>query len=161
MNYSEAAGMFVYNPETGKITNRINRRKARKGMDSTTPFHGYRRVNVGIKKYLAHRLAWLLHKGHWPEFEIDHINGDKADNRISNLRDVTHAENQKNRRLSKNNTSTVQGVTWSNQNQKWLVRISGTYIGLFSNLEDAALARMTAEINEDYHPNHGNINTTA
>src|SRR5690606_29052356 len=57
---------------------------------------GYLRFSVDGKHYLAHRLAWLYVHGKWPSDQIDHINGDRSDNRIDNLRDVTHAENRRN-----------------------------------------------------------------
>lgn len=58
---------------------------------------GYIQIKVNNKVYLAHRLAWFLHYGEWPEGEIDHVNRDKADNRIENLRVCTRSENGHNR----------------------------------------------------------------
>jgi hypothetical protein len=109
--------------------------------------------------YQNHRLAWLLHCGIWPEDQIDHINGDPEDNRISNLRVVTNAENQKNRSLSRNNTSGTNGVYFHSRDKVWTacIREGGRQrsLGSFSNREAAAAARRAAEKRLAYSPRHG------
>ena len=90
---------------------------------------------------MAHRLAWLFHYGEWPENHIDHINGDRSDNRICNLREATVKQNGENRKLHKNNTSGYRNVRWKKERNKWEVSIRHNRklhsIGLFSNLDDA------------------------
>ena len=87
-----------YIPTTGEFIRLVTRPRAPKGsVAGTINGRGYRWIRVLNKRYQAHRLAWLFYYGEWPENEIDHINNDKDDNRITNLRDVTHGENQQNR----------------------------------------------------------------
>lgn len=108
----------------------------------------------------AHRVAWAVHHGEWPD-EIDHIDGDPANNKVENLRSVPHLENGKNQKLYISNKSGVSGVAWYKPNGKWLARIgspsSPTYrhLGYFADKFDAILARLTAEKTYEYHENHG------
>ena len=80
---------------------------------------GYLVVGINYKKYLVHRLIWVMH-GNDPVAVLDHINGDTTDNRIENLRASTHTENMCNARRSKRNTSGVKGVSWSKTMNKWV-----------------------------------------
>lgn len=93
------AHRFIYNPETGEIRHRY---KKNGGIATCKHASGHLKVGItfpsGRRFIYAHRLAWFLHYGVWPEHVIDHINGDPADNRISNLRDITQQENTMNRR---------------------------------------------------------------
>ena len=120
---------------------------------------GYVRIKILGRSYRAHRLAWLIMYGSFPPDHIDHINGVKHDNRIINLRAVTHAENNRNRALDIRNKSGYTGIAYNKKTNKWIARIGGTrkrvYLGSFDNLEDAIEARRIAEINYNYHPNHG------
>ena len=89
---------------------------------------GYIHIGFEGKKYKAHRIAWLLHNGEWPEFEIDHINRIRTDNRIKNLRICTRAINMQNKSKQRVNSGIRQskyvGVTWSAYSNKWLARIT-------------------------------------
>ena len=122
---------------------------------------GYVRIKISGRKYRAHRLAWLIVYGSFPPDQLDHINGIRHDNRIINLRAVTHAENSRNRALDIRNKSGYTGITYNKENNKWLAKIGGTnkrvHLGNFENLEDAVEARRIAEINYNYHPNHGRV----
>ena len=160
ITYEEASEAFEYDPDTGIITNKTNRGKARKGEEAGWETEkGYRRVHLLDRNYMIHRLAWLLHHGEWPKQDIDHINGVKDDNRIRNLRDVSRLENKRNSKKSVNNTSGVTGVKWHKRGRKWTASIKNLsediYLGLFDCFLDAIAARLRAEKEFNFHENHG------
>lgn len=103
----------------------------------------YRQLKVDGKAYLEHRVIWLYHHGHWPDKDLDHINGVRDDNRICNLRLATRAENNRNTCIRSTNRSGVKNVCYDTESRKWLVslRIAGRQakIGRFHDLELAAL----------------------
>jgi len=107
--------------------------------------------------YRAHHVAWALHYGEWPELQIDHINGDRADNRIVNLREVTRSENCRNTRLRSNNTSGVMGVSRHGKRWRAYIHADGriVHLGVFATVEEAKAARKAAEAEHGYHANHG------
>lgn len=119
---------------------------------------GYVKILIDGKYYSGHRVAWLIMTGEvvkYPEFEIDHINGDRGDNRFSNLRKVTKSENQRNGSKRVNNTSGVHGVNWKPKynstpgDGRWVARIWNgprhVYLGGFKEKEHAEIARKAAE----------------
>lgn len=112
--------------------------------------HGYRQITVCNTAYLAHRLAWLYMAGAWPPDQIDHINGDRSDNRIANLRLATSSENGCNVRVRTNNKSGVTGVHWYPRYEKWVAVIKSggkaKNLGYFADKEDAIRARQSAEM---------------
>ncbi len=125
---------------------------------------GYVKVLLQGQIHSAHRIVLAMKHGAWPEGEVDHINGDKADNRISNLRVVTHQQNARNRPLRRDNMSGVSGVGLFRG--KWRASIKGDsnepiFLGEFDTLEDAAEARRSAESALGYHPNHGRSSAKA
>jgi hypothetical protein len=103
----------------------------------------------------AHQAAWAIIYGEWPKGLIDHINGDRTDNRIANLRDVTIAENNRNRKRSKANKSGRVGVFFKTSRRRWLATIGNKEIGSFLTFEEACEARAKAEPEHGFHPNHG------
>ena len=108
--------------------------------------YGYIRISIKRKKYRAHRLAWLYCYGRFPEFEIDHINRIKTDNRICNLRDVSSSKNSENTKIRSDNKSGVKGVSWNKAENRWYVHIKSTYHGSYENLMDAKNKRMELEL---------------
>lgn len=120
---------------------------------------GYYYGNIEAQKYPTHRVAWCLYYGKWPEHCIDHINGDKLDNRIVNLRDVPQVTNNRNSRRPSHNKSGVVGVFYDKANRQWQAQISLNnhthFIGRFDDLADAAAARKAAEAKHGFHANHG------
>lgn len=149
-----------YNPETGSIKWRKGWRNAKEaGCIDVISRVGYRKISIdGISKG-AHRIAWFMYYGSWPEGDIDHINGDGLDNRIANLRCVTDEENQKNRRISSNNKSGVCGVYFDKRSSKWTAAIHANgkpvRIGSFDSFEDAVNARKDREKEFGYAQSHG------
>jgi hypothetical protein len=105
---------------------------------------GYLRITLYRRVYLAHRLAWLIMTGEWPTHHIDHIDGDRSNNKFSNLRVATHAENLRNRGANSNNTSGHKGVYWHKRARKWAASIKSdhgySHLGLFNDKESAANA---------------------
>ena len=120
---------------------------------------GYRKIKIKSVRFYAHRLVWLYHYGEWPENEIDHIDGDKLNNHVENLRVVTHKENGRNQKLYSTNISGVTGVHFNKPNQIWHAYIKVDdkikHLGYFDNFNDAVAARKAAEVEHNYHPNHG------
>ena len=106
---------------------------------------GYWTIKVGRKAYPAHRLAWFLAHARWPLGMLDHINGDRVDNRLANLREVTHSENMQNlRRSHADNRTGLLGVCWSNYHQRYKSYIQvdkkAHFIGYFDDPVEAHTA---------------------
>lgn len=122
--------------------------------------NGYVRVRINGQLLMAHRLIWEMFNGPIPEgFEIDHINHVRTDNRIENLRLVTHADNAKNQSIRKNNKTGRCGVSWKDSCKKWCAQISVNgkviHLGLFSSFNKAVSARKKADVKYEFHENHG------
>jgi len=152
LNYCPDTGVFTWNMPRG---NHVKKGDTAGGPHS----QGYIRVAVFGKRYLAHRLAWFYVYGEWPDKEIDHIDGNKKNNTLSNLRDVTPSENQRNVRRNKNNTSGYNGVCWNKERKRWQskIHIEGkrTHLGWYKNIERAIWAYNITARALGYHPNHG------
>jgi hypothetical protein len=112
---------------------------------------GYMEIGVFGRKVRAHRLAWLFVFGRWPICQIDHINGDRADNRIENLREVTDKENRQNLRTAMvtNKTTGLLGSAPTANGKRWMAKISlhrkQIYLGTFDSPELAHQAYLDAK----------------
>ncbi len=115
---------------------------------------GYIRTKINGKSYGVHRLVWMYFNGDF-KGDIDHIDHNPSNNRIENLRVVTHIENCRNRGMRSDNTSGVNGVMWNKTKNKWEVYLSNKYIGSFLKKQDAILCRTKVEKEAGYHKNHG------
>jgi hypothetical protein len=119
---------------------------------------GYRSGRILGVGYRGHRIMWALCHGSWPLNILDHINGDRADNRLVNLREINPIDNSLNLGMHARNTSGVSGV-WKNKNGSWtaVVHFRGRkiYLGQFPSIGEAAMARAKAECEYGFHPNHG------
>jgi hypothetical protein len=119
---------------------------------------GYRQGNIFSKLYLAHRVIYALKHGEWPNF-IDHINGNRSDNKISNLRSVTKSENSCNARKPNLNKSGHIGVSWNARDKRWTAYITlnrkRKALGNFVNFEEAVACRKQSQASMGFHPNHG------
>lgn len=114
--------------------------------------NGYRMFQYKGKKYLTHRIIWYLCKGRWPKYHIDHIDQDRINNTIKNLRDVRRSTNLHNvRQCNKDNTtSKVRGVHRHSQNPKWIAQITVKgrikHLGSFDTIQEAQVAYLAAKV---------------
>ena len=140
-----------YDTETGAfewVSPMSNRVKAgdKVGMVNDS---GYLIIGVLGTRWRAHHLAWMYVHGRLPINQLDHINGVRLDNRISNLREATDAQNRQNLGVSKKNTSGYMGVFWHKKSGKWMSQIRCgeklTYLGLFETKEDAYASYLSAK----------------
>lgn len=146
--------VLFYDPDSGSFINLVTRSsRAKRGSfaGSLDSSNGYIKIRVNGHVIYAHRLAWLFMTGSFPDFEVDHINGSRSDNRWANLRQATRAQNGSNLKLKTNNTSGYSGVSFEKIGNKWVayINISGRKVSLgrYDIKEDAISARKTAEIN--------------
>lgn len=156
-----------YDPLTGDISWKPGRKWAKRrsgeplGCDDGRK--GYRVIYITIegktRQHKAHRLAWLIYHGSWPDGEIDHINHDKTDNRICNLRVVTSAENSKNKGMNAANSSGYTGVHYCKSRKAWIGQYAKDrrkfYLGRFSSAIAASEAVRAARLSAGFHENHG------
>ena len=120
---------------------------------------GYLQVTIMKQKHYIHRLVFLYHHGFLPE-SVDHVNNDKLDNKIQNLREATLGENNHNIGMNKRNTSGSKGVSWHKKNKKWVVTVRNNKKSMyFGSFEDIELAELVAiEARNKHHKefaNHG------
>jgi hypothetical protein len=141
LNYDQCTGIFTWIKSRGM---------AKKGSTAgCKDSRGYVVISIGGKRHYAHRLAVLMSTGSVVESEvIDHINGDKSDNRLFNLRAVSHAVNQQNQRApSKNNRSGFLGVKLLRGSYIAQICVDGSpkYLGTFKTREEAGSAYLDAK----------------
>lgn len=138
-----------YAPETGEFIWLVKSTRTRAGDIAGASYNGYRFIKIRQKKYAAHRLAWFYVYGGWPQQDIDHINGDRSDNRIANLRDVPRSINAQNTRRARidNRSSGLLGVT--KIRGEWAAQIfvggKNMRLGRFSKPEEAHEAYLSAK----------------
>jgi hypothetical protein len=143
LNYNQDTGIFTWKIDIGK--------KYKAGQQLKSTQHGYIRITYKQKTYKAHRLAWLYVYGKLPDNFIDHINGIRNDNRICNLRDVTHTENNQNQRKphKSNKSSGLLGTTWHIRDCRWQASIKSNgktiFLGNFDDKYSAHNAYLNAK----------------
>lgn len=134
LSYSESTGLFT-RLSTNRVTGKLNK-------------EGYVEVQVGKKRYRAHRLAWFYVYGEWPPFSLDHADRVKTNNRISNLRYLTPSQQCQNTNLSPLNKSGCKGVSFDKKTGKWRARIRANNkkysLGAYASVEEAARAYIGA-----------------
>ena len=161
MLLEEIKTLLNYDPLTGVFTWKVPRTNNIKIGDiaGCLTKNGYRVISINDKPYKAHRLAWLYVYGKLPKNQIDHINHNKDDNRIVNLREVDSVENGRNRSIANNNKSGVTGVHWDNIAKQWKVQIKvkgeQIHLGYFHDFTEAVKARKEAEHKYNFHENLG------
>lgn len=147
--------LVSYDPQTGVFTRLVTSGSERAGLAAgSRNSGGYLRFMVDSVQYQAHRLAWLYVHGRWPNGFIDHINGDRSDNRIANLRECTKAENAQNTKVRSDNKAGVTGVYFCTASNRWraYVFVEGQRhdLGDFQSKADAVAARLAAKA--ELHP---------
>lgn len=150
-DYQAISTRLAYDPENGSFTWREVPENGFRGGSAAGCVYahdGYHVITIRQKRYKAHRLAWLLTYGSWPALSLDHINGQRADNRISNLRECTNAENQQNlHRPHSDSTYGILGVYLDGDVFRAAIQVNGKkkYLGRFKNETDAREAYMRAK----------------
>lgn len=148
MRPEEIRDAFSYDASTGILRWRTGRLSGR--IAGTIREDGYVIIKFMRRKFYGHRIAWLVYYGDWPSLDIDHINGNRSDNRISNIREVSVAQNHWNSKKYKNNTTGFRGVYLHNSG-KWCAEIwwhgHKKYLGLFATKEEASTAHEKARGN--------------
>lgn len=107
LNYDSATGIFTWKQRTSESARCVQIGSIAGGL---TAYDGYRRIKIDGFQYLEHVLAWVFVHDRWPAHQIDHINTNRSDNRLANLREATKSQNAANARLFRNNTSGRKGV---------------------------------------------------
>tara|TARA_R110001606_G_scaffold27768_3_gene88653 strand:+ start:2256 stop:2783 length:528 start_codon:yes stop_codon:yes gene_type:complete len=151
LNYDNATGVFTWKE---KPTSKVSIGDVAGCVNA----HGYRVITINKKQYREHRLAWLYVYGYTPK-KLDHINRNKTDNRVSNLRPISTQGNARNQGLNPRNKSGFNGVLWCKLSSKWRAQIvvsgKAISIGFFSCFVDACWARYGYNIMHGFHPTHG------
>ena len=151
--------LYTYNHETGDLICKQPRHLLKVGdIVGSLQNTGYLATSIGNTSYLVHRLIWLYVKGYFPE-QVDHINHNKLDNRLCNLREVSNMNNTRNCSLSKNSRVKVNGVSYMPRTDKFrayiMVNRKHIHLGVFQYIEDAIEARKKADLDYGFHVNHG------
>ena len=150
VHYESTTGVFTLRVDVSHI------RKAGRRIDVVKHGRrssGYRSVNILGRRFLAHRLAWALHFGEWPAHSVDHLNGERSDNRIANLRCATSATNAQNQRTHHANSKTgVMGVHIDKGRYRAQITVNGStkQVGVFDTVDEAHAAYLEAK--RRYHP---------
>jgi len=153
---------LIYNSDTGVfiwLKNKSNNVKIGSVAGGKAAM-GYSRIMIDGSNYKSHRLAWLYCNGNLPNM-IDHMDGNRSNNAIENLRDVSSIENSRNMKMYSTNSSGVVGVRLDKKSNKWHARINVKskliHLGYFFEKESAIIARVEAEIKYGFHENHGRL----
>jgi hypothetical protein len=153
--------LLRYDSETGQVW-RFPKLGVRQWREAGLSKHkrGYLHIKLAGKPVKVHHVVWFIVYGQWPK-QIDHINHNRADNRLPNLRIVTTIENCRNRAKSKANSSGITGVNWVERDQRWRAQIclnnKRLHLGYYLTRDDAVAARKAAERENGFHENHGGI----
>jgi hypothetical protein len=157
-----------YEPETGKLFWREHKSMPQSwntrwgGKEALAALHtkGYLHGVFGGKGLKSHRVIWAIEHGFWPVHQIDHIDGNRSNNRIENLRDVIQSVNMRNAKKQINNASGFVGVRFVKDIKRWQARINidkknAPHLGYFDNIEDAIAARQEVSQKHGYTERHG------
>lgn len=152
--------VLEYHPDTGHFTwrKRLSPSGGPGDIAGVKNTRGYILLSIDNVRVYAHRVAWFYVNGEWPKDQIDHINGERADNRWCNLREASSSENACNGRLRPSNKSGYTGVSWEKAKKRWVARAVKNgkqyVIGRFMTKEEANDARVAfvAKLYGDFAP---------
>ena len=157
LSLDHGTGTLTWRPRPGEAS--WNARYANTEALSSINGHGRAHGTIFGKTYSRASVVWAMVNGTWPSLEIDHINGDRADDRPCNMRDVSRGENSRNLKRPAHNTSGHVGVFWHKSRNKWTAGIKvnrkNIHLGSFESLSDAVGARVEAQEKYRFHENHG------
>lgn len=145
LTHADVCRLLSYDAQSGVFTWR-QAKVSKRQIAGCLCAQGYWRIKIAGKSYKAHRLAWFVTFGVWPADMIDHINGDRSDNRLNNLRLADNAKNQMNRRnaSSRNKSAGMLGVNWNPEAMRYAARLQfggkRIHIGYFDSPEEASQA---------------------
>jgi hypothetical protein len=131
--------LVSYNEETGIFTRIIKASSSKPGIVISKPMKsGYLRMHIDSILYYHHRLAWLYVYGNWPKLLIDHIDGDKSNNKIKNIREANFSENFQNISIVSNAASGLRGAYLDKKSGKWQAKIMKNYKSISAGYYDTA-----------------------
>ena len=140
LTQKELKELLHYDPNTGVFTWLVDRNDKTKAGDvagGSNLSHGYKRLCINYHNYQQHRLAFLYMTGNFPDRFVDHINGNRSDNRWDNLRQANDVQNACNKTIQSNNTSGHIGIWIPKGRKNWVVQVRGKHIGCCDTLEEA------------------------
>lgn len=146
LSADKARELLDYDPATGLFRWKVSIQGQTKAGDiaGCENGNGYRVITVSQVSYLAPRIAWLITHGEWPRAFVDHINGNRMDDRIANLREATGSQNQANKGLQRNNKSGRKGVSFNQKRKVWAAFIAHKnktiWLGYFQSADEAHAA---------------------
>lgn len=159
LKYDAKSGLFTWKPRVN-YSQTWNKRYANKPAGSLKVDSGYVLICIDYSLYRAHRLAIIYQYGDCECQEVDHINGNRSDNRISNLRVATRNQNRRNTKIPNNNSTKIMGVSWDKSRGRWQTYINPSdrnriSLGRYDDFFEACCVRRSAEVKYNYHENHG------
>lgn len=144
--------ILLYEKDTGVLRwrNQQSNRVKPNSVAGSINSEGYVCLDIRARPYRAHRIIWLMEYGNFPNGQIDHIDGNRANNRLENLREVSNKQNQENKKTMAKSVSGHKGVTWHSRDKVWQARIGhnmkSKHLGSFRNVEDAISAYKEAAL---------------
>ncbi|HEY3987431.1 HNH endonuclease signature motif containing protein [Cedecea sp.] len=152
--------LLSYNPATGVLIWKVDYGRAKAGQEASAKNGaGYKRIGIDGRKYYCHRICWAISYGYWPSKNIDHVDRDRGNNSISNLREVTQGENCRNKGINPLNPHGYKGISLYKRTGKWTaqIKVNGEkmHLGYFPTKEEAAAA-----YDEAVNSTHGEFGVT-
>jgi hypothetical protein len=144
LSQADLMAQYCYDPDSGKFSHRVRKNNRTKAGDPAGHLEhsGYFSIGIGNEIFQAHRLAWLYVFGEFPRGYIDHINGDRGDNRLMNLRVASRSQNGMNQRVHRDNRTGFKGVSKKRNKYCAQIKCDGRmkHIGIYSTPEEASAA---------------------